>query len=273
MPPPNTIPRREAALLAAFAILLLLAVFGPPLAQAADFHAFADRRSWLGLPNAADVLTNLPFALWGLAVFVGLLRRPHLGTAAERAMAALFASGLVLTAMCSAFYHWRPDDAGLALDRCGMAVAFAGLLGLAAAGRAGERAGMLTGLGVLALAPAAVWTWSATGNLLPWAVLQFGGMALVLGMAALRPLPDALPVRWTLVIAIYAVAKLAEHADHALFALDVGGLSGHSLKHLLAGCAAWPVLRAFGAVGPYRDSGQNPARAAAYTTNTSRSPI
>jgi hypothetical protein len=33
---------------------------------------------------------------------------------------ALFFTGLLLTAAASSWYHWQPDDAGLAVDRCGM---------------------------------------------------------------------------------------------------------------------------------------------------------
>ena len=91
-----------------------------------------------------------------------------------------------MTAAASGIYHWRPDDAGLVIDRLGMVVVFAGLLGLAAADRAGPRAGVLLAVVVLLLGPLSVWTWSATGNVLPWVVVQFGGMLLVLWLAACR---------------------------------------------------------------------------------------
>ena len=62
---------------------------------------------------------------------VHYLANGHKGFPKERL--GVFCAGLVLTALCSAIYHWEPDNAGLGLDRLGMAVAFAGLLGLAAA--------------------------------------------------------------------------------------------------------------------------------------------
>jgi hypothetical protein len=253
--------RTEVLLLFACLGLAAVALFGPALAQPADYHAFADQRVLWGLPFAMDVLSNLPFALAGLAGTWYLLSLPPrvLGNA-QRAMSALFFAGLVLTAAASMWYHWQPDDAGLAVDRYGMAVAFAGLLGLAAAGRVSERAGAALGLASLVLAPFSVHAWSATGNVLPWAVLQFGGMALVLWLALLRPVPSALDIRWGLVILAYAAAKLLEANDHLVFAATGQLVSGHTLKHVVAALAAWPVISGIRALGKSR---QNPAGAGA----------
>lgn len=245
----------EWALLLVCVALTLLAVLGPAVGQPAHYHDFADQRVWWGVPRAMDVVTNLPFALWGLGGLVMLrgLCSSTLG-GRQRHMAALFFTGLVLTSAASSYYHWQPDNAGLALDRLGMAVAFAGLLGLAAAGRISARAGMALGWGLLLAAALSVMLWTRTANVLPWAVVQFGGMGLVLWLAARQPLPGALPVSWTAVIAIYALAKLLEALDPQVYALTAGAVSGHSLKHVVASLAAWPV---WSALWRQRKSGQN----------------
>ncbi|CAN5669855.1 hypothetical protein BH11PSE7_BH11PSE7_20800 [soil metagenome] len=61
----------ETALLCALLALLGLSVFGPALAQPTHAHAFADQRLWLGIPGALDVVSNLPFALWGCCRIAG----------------------------------------------------------------------------------------------------------------------------------------------------------------------------------------------------------
>ena len=236
----------ELALAGAVLALLAVALVAPALAQSAQHHHFADTRAWAWLPFAADVLSNLPFLLWGV-LGLGMLARQRHGTArrvdaASHALMGLFFAGLVVTAFMSAFYHWQPDDAGLALDRLGMVVAFAGLMGLAAAGRVSARASGLLALAVLLLGPVSIRVWSATGNVLPWAVLQFGGMLLVLCLAWLKPLPGAPAIRWGWVMVIYALAKGFEMADEAVFAATAQLVSGHSLKHVVASCAAWPVV-------------------------------
>ena len=233
----------EWALLAAAATLLAFAVWGPFLPASAHQHDFADQRGWQGLPCALDVLSNLPFALAGVWGLVWLHRLGALRLcAATRATAALFFGGLVLTAVGSGWYHWQPDDTGLLWDRLGMAAAFAGLLGLAVVGRISPRAGVTTALGLLVAAPAAVLAWAHTGNLLPWAVVQFGGMLAVLALACMPHRHGALVVQWGAVIAWYAVAKAFELADQAVFDSTSQWVSGHTLKHLMAAGAALPVL-------------------------------
>lgn len=233
----------EAGLLGAAMLAVALACLGPAVAQLAHYHAFADQRMLGGLAHAADVLSNLPFAvlgIWGLA-------RLHTGSAgqprgAQRLLVALFFAGLVLTALCSTAYHLHPNDAGLAIDRLGMVSAFAGLLGLAVAERISARAGLWSAAAVAAMGPIAVQVWAATGNLLPWSVLQGGGMLLMVVLALRRPVPDAWGLPLLAVIAWYALAKVLELGDHAVFAATHGWVSGHTLKHGFAAMAAWPVI-------------------------------
>lgn len=246
--PPPLVRLRERKLLGAALLMVVFAVAGPVLLQPASFHDFADQRVWGAMSHAMDVLSNLPFAAWGVAGLWALARavRQRAVDGASAGLAGLFLAGLVVTAGVSAFYHWRPDDGGLVWDRMGMVLAFAGLLGLAAVQGVSRRAGIALAAAVLVLGPATVWVWAVSGNLLPWGVLQIGGMALILGLAGLPPAWPApgLRIRWTLVIALYAVAKVLELADHAVFDLTGQLLSGHSLKHVVASLAAWPVVLA-----------------------------
>jgi hypothetical protein len=235
----------ERSLLAALLVLLTVAILGPVVLQPTHQHDFADQRFFGYLPFAADVLSNLPFAIWGLAGLL-VLRSSGLEHLARTtlALAALFFTGLIVTAVASSWYHLQPDNTGLMVDRLGMTVAFAGLLGLAAGQHASLRAGaLLSGL-VLLLGAGSVGFWSVSGNLLPWLVLQFGGMGLILWIATRKALPGALAVRWGLVILIYTVAKVLELADHAVYDLTAHVISGHSLKHVVASFAAWPVVSA-----------------------------
>jgi hypothetical protein len=232
----------ERNLLITIVTFLAIAFFGPEVLQPVHQHDFADQRFLGYFPNAADVLSNWAFALWGFAGLATLqrvkLNRTSLG------LSALFFAGLIVTAFASGWYHLELNNAGLAIDRLGMTVAFAGLLGLAAADRVSLRAGILLSLLVLVLGPISVWVWSRSGNVLPWLVLQFGGMALVLWLATRQPMPGALVVRWDAVILIYAAAKILELADHDVYDITSQLISGHSLKHIVASFAAWPVIAA-----------------------------
>ncbi len=204
-------------------------------------HPFVDARTLWGIPNAMDVLSNLPFVLlgaWGL----GSVYRVRTLPTATRVSSSVFFIGFLLTCASSSFYHWAPDAWGLAVDRAGMAFAFAGVLGLAAAERVSQRAAPWMCGGVLLAALLSIGLTYAKGAIAPWAVVQFGGMAVVLWAATLRAQPGAIGVRWGVLIAIYALAKLLELGDAAVFQATQGLVSGHSLKHVAASLAALPVI-------------------------------
>lgn len=250
----------ESGLLAALMVALLLACCGPFLPQYAQYHAFADQRALWGLPQAMDVLSNLPFAIMGIVGLVRLRGGPELQLGgAQRQLAAVFFAGLIITALCSGWYHLQPTDASLSVDRLGMVLAFAGLLGLAVADRLSARAGICISVVVLLLGPPAIQVWATTANLLPWSVLQGGGMLLMLLLALRKPLVNAWGLPLNAVLAWYVAAKLLELGDHGIFMLTHEWVSGHSLKHVAAALAAWPVLAVM--------HNDNPARPSQHGTN------
>lgn len=235
------------------ALLLLAAWLGPAVPQPQDFHAFADQRAWGALPHALDVLSNLGFA-WAAVAGARLLldRRSQALAPALRWLAALFFTGLACSAIGSSVYHWAPHDATLAGDRLGMSMAFAGMLGLALQSRIADRVAVRAAVAMLLAAVASVLVWLHGGNLLPWALVQGGGMLAVLGLACVAPRHGALALRLGLVIAWYGAAKLLEWGDAAVFEATAGLVSGHSLKHVVAAAAALPVITALRAAGTAR---------------------
>ena len=120
------IVRHSVVVVAVFgAVAAVLA--GPAVPQPLAYHNMADQRSWLGIPNALNVLSNLPFAVvgvMGLAAIFGsdVDRRVPFHDSWERwPYAALFA-GVVLTTVGSSYYHLAPDNARLVWDRLPMTV-------------------------------------------------------------------------------------------------------------------------------------------------------
>lgn len=205
-------------------------------------HPFIDARTLLGLPNAMDVLTNAPLALAGLWGLLALRGRTLPGATQQAAL--VFFAGLVATGFGSAWYHWAPDAAGLVWDRLGMAVTFAGALALAVAERVGQAPARQALRVLLPLAVLSAILPASNGNVLPWAVLQFGGMALIVWLALGEPVPGAIGIRLGALIGLYALAKALELGDTAVFHATADTISGHSLKHLVAALAAWPVIAA-----------------------------
>ena len=246
----STVPRRfafgalqarEKYLIGALMVLGLAAVLAPALSAAAwHIPHFVDSRAWLGVPNAGDVLSNLAFlamGVWGLE----RLRARHDWPVG----ASWFFVGLILTCLGSTFYHLAPDEPQrLVADRLGMAVAFAGCLGIAVSERISLRAG--EAVLVLMMIGGLLAAWVARENLTPWVVVQFGGMALAVALALTRPRPGALGVPLGGVIVFYVLAKLFELGDETVFEATGHIISGHTLKHLAAASAAWPVINKLG---------------------------
>lgn len=233
---------RERMLVAAVVALCAAALLLPVVHQDQAYHHFADARMLLGVPRALDTLSNLAFiaaGLWGLRAMFG--DRLFFFSRALRTSALVFFVGFIATGVGSAIYHVAPDDPKLALDRFGMIVTFAGVLGMAAAQRVSERAGFGLLAVSLVLGPLWVVVWLIGGSVTPYGVMQFGGLALVLALLrapARGPGPD-----WAWLVVGYALSKVFEFADAQIFEWSGQLMSGHTLKHLSAAVTALAVTR------------------------------
>ncbi len=217
-----------------------------PIAQPARYHDFADTRAWLGIPHAADVLSNLPFlaaGAWGLRIALAL----PAGSAA-RAPWGLFFAAVMLTTFGSGFYHWAPDDFGLAVDRLPIAWACAWLSLALLAERVDARfARPGAQAAAFALATLSVWIWyqghaRGAGDLRVYLFVQFLPVLLIPFVCALFRGGALAAGHWWGAIGLYALAKVFELADAPVLAAS-GALSGHTLKHLIAAGAAFWLAR------------------------------
>jgi hypothetical protein len=70
---------RTARIRLLFALAVVSAVvlwLLPPISQSLAYHGFADQRTLLGIPNAPNVLSNLPFLFVGVAGLAFILSQP-----------------------------------------------------------------------------------------------------------------------------------------------------------------------------------------------------
>lgn len=213
-----------------------------PIAQPADYHRFADTRAWLGIPHAADVLSNLPFLLAGWIGLKAALRLPLSHPA--RAAWGMFFCTVMLTMVGSSFYHWSPDNFGLGVDRLPIAWACAWLALALLAERVAAGSGRpLVLLTAWLVASASVWLWYAgemagNGDLRAYLFVQFLPVLLIPVVCALFRGGLLSATDWFGAIALYLIAKALELHDAQVFAI-LGAVSGHTLKHLVAAAAAF----------------------------------
>ena len=111
---------RIGILLAMFVAALVGLFLLEPISQSAAYHGFVDTRSWLGIPNFGDVVSNVPFAIaggFGLWQVLGPASRQIFDNLAERWPYAFFFIGVGLVSVGSAYYHVAPGNDRLFWDR------------------------------------------------------------------------------------------------------------------------------------------------------------
>jgi hypothetical protein len=239
---------RVGVLVATAALAIAKACSMPRIPQPQDYFAFADGRTFLGVPNALNVLSNAAFAVVGAAGLLLLRGRITFRDARERWPWVVFFVGVALTSVGSAWFHLAPSNESLVWDRLPMAVGFMGLFAALVSERISPAAGLRLLGPLVAAGIGSVIYWIATehagaGDLRPYYVVQFYPLAAILLVLVLfRPAYTG-TAGWLVGLGSYGTAKWAEVADGRVFAA-LGFVSGHTLKHLLAaaGIAALLVM-------------------------------
>ena len=232
----NIVRDRPIPVLYGLMVVTLVALLPlPPLLQDQSYHQFADQRELFGVPNFWNVASNLPF------IAVGAI-----GLAQSRRDATTFVlfAGIFLTGFGSSYYHLDPNDDTLFWDRLPMTLCFAAILAAVVEERVDAKAGAmllrpLLAIGIFSLL---LWRWTDDLRLYAWAQF-FPFLALVL-ILSLFPAKYTGTSYWVSAAALYALAKLLEYYDHAVYSFG-GILSGHTLKHLAAAAACFAILRLF----------------------------
>jgi len=216
---------------ASLAGLLLL----PAIPQDQSYHQFADQRRLFGIPNFWNVVSNLSF----LAVGAAGLRRFHHNPATV-----IFFLGVFVTGLGSSYYHWDPNDSTLFWDRLPMTLSFAAILALVVEERMSAKTGAILLWPVLAIGlfSLLLWRWTDDLGLYFW-VRFFPGLA-VLSLFLLYPTRYTGTHYWIIAAALYALAKLFEFTDVAIYSAG-NLLSGHTLKHFAAAAACFAILTYF----------------------------
>jgi hypothetical protein len=241
IPATRTFGWREGLLLAIAAAVCLGLVLHGPIHQDQDYHRFADARGLWGLSNAWNVVSNLPFLLfgaWGLAT----LYRNRSRLLPMRTAHIVFFLGSAWVAFGSAYYHLVPSDRTLVWDRLPMTVAFmaffAALIGRYIHPTLGARAL----IPLLALGLLSVFWWRVVGDLRPYLMVQFLPILLIPAILLLYPV-SAPGTRYIwAVLGVYVLAKVLEIYDPQIYAML--GMSGHALKHVAAAFGVYCVVLA-----------------------------
>jgi hypothetical protein len=222
----------------------------PRIPQPEDYHAFVDTRTMWRIPNALNVLSNVPFAIVGWLGLSFLWRvKPHTAFISfrERPAYVLFFAGVFLTAFGSSYYHLAPSTQRLFWDRLPMAIAFTALFAAVIAERIDVYWSRLLLLPLVFFGIASVVMWrlsedAGNGDLRTYAFVQgFPIAAIPLIMIMFAPAYTHAK-ELIVVIVLYAGAKVLELLDAKVWDALGHQVSGHSLKHVVAALATYAVL-------------------------------
>lgn len=237
---------RNVSLCALVVLAAIGVVLQRPIVQSPAYHQFADTTIYGGLPNGANVWSNLPLVIFGIAgIWQQLKQRIHF----LWQPALVFFTGILLTGLGSAWYHLAPDHLRLVWDRLPMTVSFMGFMVLLCTVFISYRLSewLLWPFCLLGIASVLYWYFteqSGTGDLRFYVLVQF--VPVVLTPVIVLWYPAGKSVKWYfgVVVIVYMLAKLAEHFDVAIYQV-VKGFSGHTLKHLVSALAPFVVLLFF----------------------------
>ncbi|KAJ0241142.1 SAG18 [Hirschfeldia incana] len=222
---------------AAIVIFLVLMIVTPTIPQSQAYHDFADQRSFFGIPNALNVVSNFPFLIIGLLGLV-LCYYPddyfRFSLRGERLGWTCFFVGVTAVGFGSSYYHLHPDDARLVWDRLPMTIAFTSIMAIFVIERIDERKGTYSILPLLLAGIVSILYWRFFDDLRPYALVQFVPCIAIPLMAILLPPMYTHSTYWLCALGFYLLAKVEEAADKPIYSWTHHILSGHSVKHLCA---------------------------------------
>lgn len=223
--------------------------FLQPVPQALSYHLFADARTFWGIPNFWNVVSNLPFVFIGCAGFICVKRSEVLGSI-KLVYFCLF-TGVILTGFGSAYYHLQPDNNSLVFDRIPMTIVFMALLSATIAEFIDMRWGIALLFPLLIIGIVSVWWWRMSetkgqGDLRLYALVQFYPMVFIPLILILFPNGKFNRSTKALLFVVlwYVLAKICEFFDKEIFAWG-HLISGHSLKHLAAAASTWNLIELY----------------------------
>jgi hypothetical protein len=237
-------PMREWVLLGLTVVAIAGVTMLPPIAQPLDYHAFVDQRTIWRIPNFWNVMSNLPFLVFGWMGVAEVARRKSLPL---RPLYFTFFAGACLVAFGSGYYHLAPSNETLVWDRLTMAVVFMAFFSIILAEYVNERLGrqLFIPLEIMGVGSVVYWHFTEVaghGDLRPYILTQFLPIILIPLILVLFP-ARSWPARllWA-VLGTYVLAKLLELFDVQVFAALGETISGHSLKHVAAALGTYVFL-------------------------------
>ncbi|MDX1302181.1 hypothetical protein [Photobacterium sp.] len=232
-------------------VLILLALIYSPIRQSRHFYDYADNRTLLGIQNFWNVISNLPF-LWvgfkGLSLFTD--RHSFAHEPAVTHLYPFFFISMIMAFFGSSYYHLTPNHFTLMLDRIPITLTFITLYCIMLSEYVSRDAGRWLFFPMVVYGLLSVIYWyhgtqiTGRGNIAAYVLVQVIPIIhfpLILYLFSPR---FSLRQYYLYALIAYVIAKWAESNDDEIYAF-LGGISGHSIKHLIAAIGGYYIYLGF----------------------------
>ena len=225
-------------LLSLFAVSLIAVMLIGKIEQPQSYHNFADNRTFFGIPNFFDTISNLLFffvGMYGLRFVYKNVRRE-----ARYSWLTLF-TGVTLVSFGSGYYHWNPNDTTLVWDRLPLIMGFMGLFSAVLTEFINPKLEKYVLVPAVLLGLLSVIYWHYVDDLRFYFYLQ--AVTLLAITAVILMYEGRFTLRRYLLytFGFYILSKFAEFSDRTIYTVTNNHLSGHTLKHILAALAVFSV--------------------------------
>lgn len=240
-------------------LLLLIAVltvmiFGvsDPIPQDTEYHNFSDSQTYFAIPNALNVLSNIPFLLIGVLGVIALGKTNHelvKIVVSNRFAYLIFFAAIAGVGVGSAYYHLWPNNTTLVWDRLPITMGFMSLYSIIITEFISPKWGKILLAPLLALGIFSVLYWwgteaSGAGDLRLYAAVQFFPILTIpVILICFKSAFNMTHAYWVLLFA-YLIAKIFEHYDQQVHEVLVL-VSGHTLKHIIPALGIYYLFSAF----------------------------
>jgi hypothetical protein len=233
--------KTKTIILLSFFIIILVGLFTQaPIPQRLDYHQFADQSHLLDIPHFGDVVTNLIFIVIGL-IGTGIVWKNKEKIPGFKSWLVFFIS-IFLIGPGSAYYHWNPNNLTLVWDRLPMGVGFMALYinlmieHMSPKWEKGLLWACLTGL-------SSVVVWAIYDDLRFYYWVQFSSIFTIPMILLFFKSSQPYRAGYFWCFLLYFLSKVTETFDKNIYEISNETVSGHNLKHLLAGVGIGFLIR------------------------------
>ncbi|PWH84512.1 alkaline phytoceramidase [Algibacter marinivivus] len=220
-----------------FAITIMFLM--PPINQDGSYHQFVDSNKIANIPNFWNVISNIPFLLVGI---LGLYKLNFITQ--NKIQYLIFFSGIILVSIGSSYYHLNPNNTTLVWDRLPMTIVFMSLVSIIISEFVNNKKGQLLLIPMLFIGLLSIFYWIVFNDLRLYVFVQFYPLLLIPVILVFYKSNYNLVFGYWLLLIAYIIAKVFEYFDEQIFD-NLGVISGHSLKHLVAAIGLYILTYTF----------------------------